>query len=201
MLNGCRASDRPTFTTNHLFQSRFWQYKEEGRHPIVVAHQDSFKNRHSGRLKRDSESVSEVDVVRKFPSRLFFREVEMQAKKLLSCGFAFLLVLTFVGVSSALDVSEVRGMWVRLDKDVGYAKIGETVIVFGNTARALDVGDEISVQIMEPDDDPDTETTRLPVDGAAHAISFTLITPQISQRQWQSRIQFSPVTAPHPLLR
>ena len=112
--------------------------------------------------------------MRKFPRGLFFREVEMQAKRLLSCGFAFLLVLAFAGVSWAqVAVSDPQGMWIRGVGAVGYARIGQTVKINGNTLRSLAAGDVISLQITQPDGDDDGTAPDL-VEGDSHLISHTL---------------------------
>ena len=96
----------------------------------------------------------------------------MQAKKLLSCGFAFLLVLAFAGVSSALDVSDVRGTWVRIEKpaDGAYAAIGDTVIVAVHTVSKAT---GIAVQLVEPDGEVDTDTAPDAVPGSGHLISIS----------------------------
>ncbi len=80
----------------------------------------------------------------------------MQAKKLLSCGFAFLLVLAFAGVSSALDVSSTRGTWVEIEHpaDGQYVGIGDSVIVKVSTVSAATA---LTVQIMRPGTDADAD--------------------------------------------
>ena len=87
----------------------------------------------------------------------------MQAKKLLSCGFAFLLVLAFAGVSSALDVSKDPGTWVRIEKpgDDAYAAMGDTVIVVVRTVSTatwvgIQVKDQTTVlSTNDEDEEPD----------------------------------------------
>ena len=95
----------------------------------------------------------------------------MQAKRLLSCGFAFLLVLAFAGVSSALDVADVRGTWVRIEKpaDGAYAAIGDTVIV---AVYTVSQATGITVQIVKPDGD-DENTAPDMVAGPAHVIDIS----------------------------
>jgi hypothetical protein len=75
----------------------------------------------------------------------------MQAKRLLSCGFAFLFVLAFAGVASALDVSDTRGTWVRIEQpaDGAYAAIGDTVIVAVHTVSGATA---VTVSVVAPDD-------------------------------------------------
>ena len=96
----------------------------------------------------------------------------MQAKKVLSCGFAFLLVLAFAGVSSALDVADVRGTWVRIEKpaDDAYAAIGDTVIVAVHTVSKAT---GIAVQLVEPDGEVDEDTAPDPVVGEGYNIDIS----------------------------
>lgn len=104
--------------------------------------------------------------MRKFPRGLFFREVEMQAKRLLSCGFAFLMVLAFAGGASALDVSEAQGTWVRIKSpdDGAWVAIGDSIVVEVSTVSAAT---GITVSIVQPDGDdegtvPDPFTAGVP---------------------------------------
>ncbi|MCY3765231.1 MAG: T9SS type A sorting domain-containing protein [Gemmatimonadetes bacterium] len=104
----------------------------------------------------------------------------MQAKKLLSCGFAFLLVLAFSGVSSALDVSDVRGTWIRIEKTIAKGKfgavksgdwfaIGDTLVVAVHTVTNAT---GISVQLVEPDGD-DADEAHDVVGGSEHTKAAT----------------------------
>ena len=95
--------------------------------------------------------------MRKFPSRLFFREVEMQAKKLLSCGFAFLFVLAFAGVSLAQqNVPQSAGTWVEIEypEEGKFAAIGDTVVV---VVRTVSEATGLTVQIKAPSDEEGEE--------------------------------------------
>ena len=126
--------------------------------------------------------------MRKFPSRHFFREVEMQAKKLLSCGFAFLLVLAFAGVSSALEVSKVRGTWVRIEKPAAgaYAAIGDTLIVAVHTVSAAELS-SVAVQIVRKDGSDDG-TDPDDVTGGNHTLTNSALTTADANREGGSTV-------------
>ncbi|MDE2999117.1 MAG: cohesin domain-containing protein [Gemmatimonadota bacterium] len=98
----------------------------------------------------------------------------MQAKRLLCCGFAFLMVLAFAGGASALDVSDAQGTWVRIESPANgaWAAIGDTVVVEVSTVSAAT---EIAVAVVAPDgDDDDTAPDALP--GTAFTASNTELT-------------------------
>ncbi len=115
--------------------------------------------------------------MRKFPRGLFFREVEMQAKRLLCCGFAFLFVLAFAGVASALDVSDAQGTWVRIKSPANgaWVAIGDSIVVEVSTVSAAT---GITVSIVQPDGDdegtaPDAFTAGVPTLAAADLTATT----------------------------
>ncbi len=128
--------------------------------------------------------------MRKFPSGLFFREVEMQAKRLLSCGFAFLFIFALAGVSSAADVSDARGTWVRIERpaDGAWSAIGDTVVVAVHTVSSATA---LTVTIKAPDGDDDGEAADdVLADGAtALSLSNTALTTQDEDRTDGSTVE------------
>ena len=96
----------------------------------------------------------------------------MQAKRLLSCGFAFLFIFALAGVSSAADVSDARGTWVRIERpaDGAWAAIGDTVIVAVHTVSSATA---LTVTIKAPDGDDDGEAADDVLADGATALSLS----------------------------